>query len=121
MPVIKSAIKRMKQNKVRYERNRHYSSHMKSMMKLILDYVKKGEAEKANKILPKVISAIDTAAKKNLIHKNNAAHKKSRIHRSLSNINSAKPKAETKAEPKTKAKTKTNKEKAEKKEEKKTK
>lgn len=86
MPVIKSAIKRMKQNKVRYECNRHYSSRMKSMMKLILDYMKKGETEKATTIMPKVISSIDTAAKKNLIHRNNAAHKKSRIAKAMSNI-----------------------------------
>lgn len=98
MPVIKSAIKRMKQNKVRYERNRHYSSHMKSMIKLMLDYVKKGEIEKANKIMPKVISSIDTAAKKRLIHKNNAAHKKSRIAKAISNIGEKKEKAEVKKE-----------------------
>ncbi len=104
MPVIKSAIKRAKQNKVRYERNRHYSSHMKSMMKLILDYVKKGETEKATKIMPKVVSSIDTAAKKKLIHKHNAAHKKSRIAKAISSMGEkkAEKKVEKKAEKKTK-------------------
>ncbi len=107
MPVIKSAIKRAKQNKVRYERNRHYSSHMKSMMKLILDYVKKGETEKATKIMPKVISSIDTAAKKKLIHKHNAAHKKSHIAKAMSSMGDKKVvKAEKKVEKKTEEKTK---------------
>ena len=82
----------MKQNRTRYARNRHYSSNMKSMIKLILDYAKKGELDKANKILPKVVSSIDIAAKKNLIHKNNAAHKKSRVQRALN----VKPKTEPK-------------------------
>jgi small subunit ribosomal protein S20 len=95
MPIIKQAIKRMKQSRVRYARNRHYLSHMKSMIKLILDYAKKGELDKANKILPKVVSAIDTAAKKNIIHKNNAAHKKSRIQKAL-NVKDVKPKVEKK-------------------------
>ena len=111
MPIIKQAIKRMKQDKVRYERNRHYSSHMKSMIKLILGYIKKGEADKATKILPKVVKAIDTAAKKNIIHKRNAAHKKSSVQKALNNVGSTKSKAEkieprAKAEPKGKAKEK---------------
>ncbi len=83
MPIIKSAIKRMKQNRTSRARNRHYGSHMKSMIKLLLGYVEKGEMEKAKKLLPEVISAIDTAAKKNLIHQNNAAHKKSRVQKAV--------------------------------------
>jgi small subunit ribosomal protein S20 len=104
MPITKSAIKQMKQNRVKYARNRNYSSRMKSMVKLILDYVQKGELDKANKILPKVVSAIDVAAKKNLIHKNNAAHKKSRIQKALSaNVKDVKVKdVKVKAEKQTK-------------------
>ncbi len=92
MPITKQAIKRMKQDEKRTARNKHYGNHMKSMIKLILGYIKKGEANKANKILPKVVSAIDVAAKKKLIHKNNASHKKSLVQRAL-----AKPPAEEKA------------------------
>lgn len=83
MPIIKSAIKAMKQNRTHQVRNRHYGSHMKSMIKLILGYVQKGEMEKAKKILPEVIRAIDMAAKKGIIHKNNAANKKSRVQGAL--------------------------------------
>ncbi|MBN2306709.1 30S ribosomal protein S20 [Candidatus Peregrinibacteria bacterium] len=83
MPIIKSAIKRMKQNAASRDRNRHYRSHMKSVIKLLLTYVQQGEIEKAKKILPDVISAIDIAAKKRIIHENNAARKKSRIQRAI--------------------------------------
>ncbi|MFH0838477.1 MAG: 30S ribosomal protein S20 [Patescibacteria group bacterium] len=83
MPIIKSAIKRMKQNQVSRARNRHYGSHMKSVIKLLIGHVEKGEMDKANKILPEVISAIDTAAKKRIIHENNAARKKSRVQRAI--------------------------------------
>ena len=85
----------MKQDRVRRDRNRQYINHMKSMIKLILDYISKSEFDKAKKILPDVASAIDNAAKKNLIHKNNAARKKSRIEKALSKV-SAKPKSEKK-------------------------
>jgi len=93
MPIIKSAIKRMKQNSKRRMNNRHYSSHMKSMIKLLLSHVEKGEMEKAAKILPDVISAIDTAAKKKILHQKNAAHKKSLVQRA---INVGPPKKEEK-------------------------
>jgi len=40
MPVTKQVIKRVKQAEARYARNRHYSSRMKSMIKLIVGYIK---------------------------------------------------------------------------------
>jgi len=83
MPIIKSAIRQMKNNRVRQARNRHFASRMKSMMKLFMEYVDANELEKAKKVLPEVVKAVDTAAKKNLIHPNNAANKKSRIQRTL--------------------------------------
>jgi small subunit ribosomal protein S20 len=86
MPITKQAIKRVKQAKVKHDRNRHYLSRMKSMIKLVLGYIKKGEGENANKILSQVVSSIDTAAKKNIIHKNNASRKKSKIQKALSNV-----------------------------------
>ena len=90
MPIIKSAIKRVKQAKVRTARNRHYSNQMKSMIKLFLGYIQKKDADKAGKTLPEVFSVIDTCAKKNLIHRNNAARKKSRLQKALSNLQAGK-------------------------------
>ena len=86
MPIIKSAIKRVKQAKARTARNRHYREHMKAMIKLMIGYVQKNDSENAKKILPKVMKVIDTCAKKNILHKNNAARKKSRIQKMLNNI-----------------------------------
>ncbi len=83
MPITKQAIKRMKQNRVAKARNKHYGSRMKSLMKLVLGYVQKGEMDKAKKTLPEAVKAIDTAAKKNILHKNNAARKKSKIQRAV--------------------------------------
>lgn len=86
MPITKQAIKRVRQDKVKTARNRHYNSRMKSMIKLILEYVQKNELNQANKIHAKVVSSIDTCSKKNIIHENNAAHKKARIQKALNGL-----------------------------------
>ncbi|MBN1258271.1 30S ribosomal protein S20 [Candidatus Peregrinibacteria bacterium] len=83
MPIIKSSIKRVKQDKVKTARNRHYKSEMKSLMKIVVDYCAAGETDKAKKMLSKAIKAIDTAAKKKIIHKKNAARKKSLLERTF--------------------------------------
>jgi len=83
MPIIKQAIKRMRQDKVRTMRNKHYDSMMKSMLKLCQGYIQNGELDKAKKVLPQAVSAIDTAVKKGLLHKNNAARKKSQLEKAL--------------------------------------
>ncbi len=102
MPIIKSAKKRVIQAKKAYERNKHYNTRMRTMVKKVL---KETDAEKAAKILPETYSAIDVALKKNLIHKNNAAHKKAKVAKALAKLQgSAAPKKEVKkAEPKKKA------------------
>ncbi len=100
MPITKQAIKRMKQDQARTARNRHYNSHMKSMIKLILGYAQKNEADKANKILPKVVSSIDTAAKKKLIHKNNAARKKALVAKAIADMGKGKTEKAAKAKEK---------------------
>lgn len=120
MPITKQAIKRVKQDKVKTVRNSHYNNDMKSLIRLVLDYVQKGELDKVNKLMPKVIKAIDTCSKKNIIHSNNAAHKKSRIQKALNSLQKGELKpakhATSKAEGKETAKTAKKEEKAEKKE-----
>tara|TARA_Y100000310_G_C20413081_1_gene682996 strand:- start:107 stop:289 length:183 start_codon:yes stop_codon:yes gene_type:complete len=54
---------------------------MKSMMRKVVDLTKEGKTKEAQEILPTVYKAIDTAAKKNIIHSNNAARKKARMAR----------------------------------------
>lgn len=86
MPITKQTIKRVKQAEAARKRNRHYSSRMKSMMKLLLGYVKNKDSEKATKILSDVVSSIDTAAKKRLIHKNKAKRDKSKVQRAVNGL-----------------------------------
>ncbi len=86
MPLIKSAIKRSKQNDVRRARRLPFKTHMKTMMRKIVDLTKEGKKKEAEEILPLVYKSIDTATKKHIIHPNNAARKKSRMARLVANV-----------------------------------
>lgn len=77
MPIIKSAIKRMKQNEVRRVRRKPVKTLMKTMMRQVHDLKNEGKLKEANELLPTVYKSIDLAAKNNIIHKSNAARKKS--------------------------------------------
>lgn len=52
---------------------------MLSLYKNIVQWAKEGNTEKVTTFFDDAQKAIDTCAKKNIIHKNNAARKKSRI------------------------------------------
>lgn len=86
MPVIKSAKKRMRQNVKRKARNFPVRSELKTMFKKELDLIKAGKVEEAVKLMPKVVSVIDTAVKKKILHVNNAGRKKSRLARALNEL-----------------------------------
>ncbi len=51
------------------------------MMKKMEDAASAGKPDEAQKLLPETYKAIDMAAKQNIIHKRNAARKKSRMSR----------------------------------------
>jgi small subunit ribosomal protein S20 len=70
MPVIKSAKKKLRQDKKRQERNKVSKDFLKKVLK---DY-KKAPSEKG---LQAVFKATDKSVKKHLMHKNKAAHIKS--------------------------------------------
>ena len=81
MPIIKAAIKDLRQANKRRTFNRAIKDEMKESFKSL---IKLGQAKKMaefNKKLPEVMSLIDKAAKHNLIHKNNASNKKARLAR----------------------------------------
>jgi small subunit ribosomal protein S20 len=79
MPIIKSAIKRARQNEVRRDRRQPFKTQLKNMMRKLTDLAAEGKKDEGAKLLPKVYKAIDTAAKKHIIHPNNAAHKKAKM------------------------------------------
>lgn len=86
MPVIKSAKKQMRQNAKRRARNFPVRSELKTVVKNQLARIKGGKVEEAVKFMAMAYSVIDTAVKKNIIHKNNAARKKSLLARGLNEL-----------------------------------
>lgn len=82
MPITKSAKKAARQAISRTERNKSTTTQVKTFMKKILT-LSKTDVEGAKKVLPKAYSVIDTACKKNILHKNNADRKKSRLARTI--------------------------------------
>lgn len=82
MPNIKSAIKRVKVTETKTLKNTIRKSALKTSIKKCKEAIANGEgtAAEAYKATTK---AIDKAAAKNLLHKNTAARRKSRLAKAL--------------------------------------
>lgn len=92
MPVIKSARKKLRQDKKRTVRN-------KKVEVLFRKLIKKARKTPTEKNIREAVVALDKAAKKNIIHKNKAARLKSNLSKLLTKPKSklvAKPKKEIK-------------------------
>lgn len=79
MPIIKSAKKRARQDIIRRERNADTKRRLREAIRDFDAAVKTGKKAEISKRLIVVQSELDTAVKKNLIHKNRAARKLSRL------------------------------------------
>ena len=79
MANIKSQIKRNKTNKKAQERNKAVKSQLKTAIRATREAVVAGDKEKATAALRLATKRIDKAASKGVIHKNQAANRKSAI------------------------------------------
>ena len=82
----KSVLKRARQTKELTLRNRAAKNTLKTLSKNVEKEVLGKNAEAAQAALKKVISEIDKAARKNLIHKNTASRNISRLTRLVNSI-----------------------------------
>lgn len=88
MANIKSAIKRNKQNNVKRVKNRVYRGSARTAVqkaRIEIEGAKKPSKETAA-ATQEAISALDKAAQKGIIHKNNAARRKSRLMKKLATL-----------------------------------
>jgi small subunit ribosomal protein S20 len=83
---IKSAIKRNKQNEKRRLRNRYFLGRARSFVKRARVAMEDNELADARQATLEAISALDKAAEKGVLHKNNAARRKSRLMRRLNEL-----------------------------------
>jgi len=80
---IKSQIKRNRQNEKRRVNNRVYRGKARTMVAKALSAVDSGDEKLSAEAVRVAISALDKAAEKGVIHKNNAARRKSRLMKHL--------------------------------------
>jgi len=83
LPNIKSAAKRARQNITRENRNRRIKSMLKTSIRRFEESLQSGDIEEAKVKMTTAVRQIDKAAAKGVVHKNNAARKKSRLNRML--------------------------------------
>jgi small subunit ribosomal protein S20 len=76
---IKSQIKRNRQNEERRQRNKAVRSELKTHVRHFHEAVASGDADAAEKAMRTATRQLDKAASKGVIHKNQAANRKSAI------------------------------------------
>jgi small subunit ribosomal protein S20 len=79
----KSAQKRARQAPKKTEYNRHYKARIRTALKNVLASKSKDSAQTE---LKKAVTLLDKAAVKGIIHRNNAANKKSQLTRFVNKL-----------------------------------
>ena len=79
MANIKSQLKRIKTNRLATERNKAVKSELKTWIRKFREAAESGDADKAKDALKVASTKLDKAASKGVIHKNQAANKKSAL------------------------------------------
>lgn len=83
MANIKSAKKRIRQTEKRTERNRVYRSSARTYIKKARQSIEAGNLEEADAAAHMAYKTLDKAARKNIIHRRNAARRKGRLMKAL--------------------------------------
>ena len=79
MANIKSQIKRIRTNEKAHERNKAVKSELKTAIRTTREAIAAGDKDKATAALAHAAKKLDKAASKGVIHKNQAANRKSAI------------------------------------------
>ena len=79
MPNIKSSKKDVISSKIAYEKNKADKSELKTILKKFDAAVESGDKAAAEVAFKAAVKAVDQAVTKGLLHKNNAARKKSSL------------------------------------------
>ena len=86
MANIKSQIKRNKQTLKAHERNKAVKSGLKTAVRKFREAAASGNADEAKTAALDAAKRLDKAASKGVIHKNQAANRKSAIHKTVSSL-----------------------------------
>ena len=83
MPILHAAYKAIKVTKRRAARNQSVGSRLKTETKKFIDLIASKKLDQAKTQLNKLISELDRASSKGVIHRKNASRKKSRLMKRL--------------------------------------
>lgn len=83
MPTTKSATKMMGVNERRRQRNRSVKSATHTLVSKAVKLVQGAQPDEAKGAVIQAMGALDKAAQKRVIHRNNAARRKSRLMKKL--------------------------------------
>ncbi|MFC4493229.1 small subunit ribosomal protein S20 [Streptomyces sp. WMMB 714] len=86
MANIKSQIKRIKTNEKARQRNKAVKSELKTAIRRTHEAVAAGDAQKAGEAQRVASRKLDKAVSKGVLHKNNAANKKSALAQRVSSL-----------------------------------
>jgi len=96
MPIIKSAIKRVKISERQRLRNSAYKSKVKTLIKKFDNAISTENLEDANKSYLQCVSILDKAAQKGILAKNTVSRKKSLLAKNLKILSQSKNNTDTK-------------------------
>ena len=88
MANIKSAIKRIRQNEKLRAHNRIYRGRARTFVRKAQLEIESGELDSAREATRIAVSALDKAAEKGIIHKNNASRRNGRLMKRLAVLES---------------------------------
>ena len=86
MANIKSQIKRNRQNEAAHERNKSVKSALKTAVRKFREAADSGDADNARALAREASRKLDKAASAGVIHKNQAANKKSAINKKAASL-----------------------------------
>ncbi len=89
MPNIASAKKRMRQSAVERDRNRGRRSALRTTLRKLDEAIEAGDMESVRENWRSTQAMLDRTAQRGLIHRNQAARKKARLSRRISQLESS--------------------------------
>lgn len=84
LPTKIAAYKALRKSRKKHARNLSVKSELKSIIKKLEKMISDKKIDDAKKLLPKVAAILNRAASKNIIHKNTASRKISRLSKRIS-------------------------------------
>ncbi len=88
MPIKHAALKQIRKDRTRQERNQAVRAELKTLTRKLLSLLQEGKRDEAAGLIRVVAKKFDLAASKGVVHANTAARSKSRLMRRLATLSS---------------------------------